>query len=198
MKKFPFVWFGANSFNMPHCHQSNVILFQLLWCCRFFFLLYHITHFICLEITCEVIVNINSIPSSSRFVINGWHCRQCGQGILNRSGHTIVDDEFLFVKDGSIRLWELRIRGNHSPIHMISDSWTTQKEHVLVWNISIISIYGLVHYHQNTEHFFVGFPVTKDTKTLKQHQWFFLDCIDLISEDVNVKAISITCIGFIQ
>ncbi len=112
-----------------------------------------------------------------------------------------MDDEFLFViKDSSIRLWELRIRGNHSLIHMISDSWTTQKEHVQkeVWNISIISIYGLVHYHQNTKQIFVGFPVTKDSKTLKQHQQFFLECIDLISEDVNVKDISITCIGLIQ
>jgi hypothetical protein len=45
---------------------------------------------------------------------------------------------------------------------------------------------------------FVKFPVTKDTKTLKQHQQFFLECIDLISDDVNVKVISITCIGFIQ
>jgi hypothetical protein len=50
--------------------------------------------------------------------------------ILNRLGLTIVDDEFLFVKDSSMRLWELRIRGSHLPIHMISDSWTTQKEHV--------------------------------------------------------------------
>jgi hypothetical protein len=83
---------------------------------------------------------------------------------------------------------------------MISDSWTTQKEHVQkdVWNISIIFIYGLVHYHQNTKHFFVEFPVTKDTKTLKQHQQLFLECIDLISKDVNGKVMSITCIGFIQ
>jgi hypothetical protein len=112
---------------------------------------------------------------------------------LNRLGHTIMDDEFLSVKDSSIRLWELRIRGNHLPIHMISDSWTTQKEHVqkFVWNISIISICGLVHYHQNAKQIFVGFPVTKDTKTLKQHQGFFLECIDLISEDANVKDISI-------
>jgi hypothetical protein len=83
---------------------------------------------------------------------------------------------------------------------MISDSWTTQKEHVQkdVWDISIISIYGLVHYHQNTKHFFVEFPATKDTKTFKQQQRFFLECIDLISEHVNVKVMSITCIGFIQ
>ncbi len=61
---------------------------------------------------------------------------------MNWLSHTIVDDEFLFAKDSSIRLWELWIRGNHLPIHMISDSWTTQKEHVQkdVWNISIISI----------------------------------------------------------
>jgi hypothetical protein len=83
---------------------------------------------------------------------------------------------------------------------MISDSWTTQKEHVQkdVWNISIISIYGLVHYHQNTKQIFVEFPVTKDTKILKQHQGFFLECIDLTSEDINVKVLSITCIGLIQ
>jgi hypothetical protein len=83
-----------------------------------------------------------------------------------------VDDEFLIVMDSSIRLWEFRIRGDHLPIHMISDSWTTQKEHVQkdVWNISIVSIYGLVHYHQNTKQIFPEFPVTKDTKTLKQHK----------------------------
>ena len=50
-----------------------------------------------------------------------------------------------------------------------------------VWNISIISMYGLVHYHQNTKQIFPDFPVTKDTKNLKQHQQFFLECIDLIS-----------------
>jgi hypothetical protein len=83
---------------------------------------------------------------------------------------------------------------------MISDSWTTQKEHVQkdVWNIFIISMYGLVHYHQNTKQIFVGFPVTKDTTILKQHQQLFLECNDLISEDVNVKDISVTCFGFIQ
>jgi hypothetical protein len=105
-----------------------------------------------------------------------------------------VDDESLFVKDGLIRLWEHRIRGNHWAIHMISDSWTTQKEYVqkFVWNISIIFMYGLVHYHQNTKQFFVGFLVTKDAKTLKQHQRFFLECIDFISEDVNVKVNCVT------
>jgi hypothetical protein len=46
--------------------------------------------------------------------------------------------------------------------------------------------------------FFLEFPVTKDAKTLKQQQQFFLECIDLLSEDVNVKVMSITCIGFIQ
>jgi hypothetical protein len=83
---------------------------------------------------------------------------------------------------------------------MIPDFWTTQKEHVqkFVWNISIISLYGLVHYHQNTKQIFVGFPVTKDTKTLKQQQHFFLECIELISEDVNVKVMSVTYIGLIQ
>jgi hypothetical protein len=83
-----------------------------------------------------------------------------------------VDDEFLIVNDGSIRLWKHRIRGNHLLIHMISDSWTAQKENVqkFVWNISIISIYGLVHLHQNTKELVIELPVTKDTKTLKQHQ----------------------------
>ncbi len=174
--KKSFIWLGEDSFNIPHCHQSNVILFQLLWCYWVFFL-YHITHFICFEITWEIIVRIDSIPSSSRFIINGWHCRQCGQGILNRSGHTIRDDEFLFVKDGLIRLWEHRIRGNHLAIHMISGSWITLKEYAqkFVWNISRIAMYGLVHYHQNTKQIFPYFPVTKDTKTLKQHQQFFLE-----------------------
>jgi hypothetical protein len=89
---------------------------------------------------------------------------------------------------------------NHSAMHMISDSWTIQKENVqnFVMNMSIITIYGLVCLHQNTKHFFVEFPVTKDTKTLKQHQQFFLECIDLISDDINVKFICIKCMGFIQ
>ncbi len=59
-------------------------------------------------------------------------------------------------------------------------------------------MYGLVHYHQNKMQIFVEFPVTKDTKTLKQQQRLFLECIDLISEDFNVKVMPITCIGFIQ
>jgi hypothetical protein len=84
----------------------------------------------------------------------------------------VGDDEFLFVNDGLIRLWEHRIRGSHLAIHMISNSWTTQKENIqkFVWNIPVISIYGLLHFHQNTKQIFVEFPVAKDTKTLKQHQ----------------------------
>jgi hypothetical protein len=68
---------------------------------------------------------------------------------------------------------------------MISDSWTTQKEILkkFVWNILIIFINGLVHFHQNTKQIFVELPETKDTKTLKQQQWFFLGCIDLIIVD---------------
>ncbi len=137
------------------------------------------------EITCEVIVRINSIPSSSKFVINGWHCRQCGQGILNRSGHAIVDNEFLFVEDGSIRLWEHRIRASHLLIHMISDSWTTQKENVqkFIWNIFIIPMYGLVHFHQNTRAIFCRIPCNQRYKNPQitsmilfgvhlSHQWW--------------------------
>jgi hypothetical protein len=67
------------------------------------------------------------------------------------------------------------------------------------WYIFIISIHGLVNFHQNTEEVFKEFPKTKDAKTLKQHQQFFLECIILIIVyDINVKVISITCIGFIQ
>jgi hypothetical protein len=102
-----------------------------------------------------------------------------------------VDDEFLFVKDSSIRLWEHRIRGSPSLNNMISDSWTTQKENVqkFIWNISIISMYGLGHFHQNTKHFFVEFPVTKDTKTLKQHQQLLFEWIDLISDMMSMSNI---------
>jgi hypothetical protein len=91
-------------------------------------------------------------------------------GIVDRE-YSIVDDEFLFVKDGLIRLWKRRIRGPPLPIHMTSDSWNTQKENVqtFVWNLFIISIHGLVHFHQNTKKFYVEFPKTKDAKTLKQH-----------------------------
>ncbi len=106
--------------DLPFDFEQTALIFLIfinwMWsssnCCGvvdFFFLLYHITHFTRFEIIFEVMVSIDFIPSSSRFVINGWHCRNCGQGILNGSGHTIVDDKFLFVKDGLIRLWEHRL-----------------------------------------------------------------------------------------
>ena len=66
------------------------------------------------------------------------------------------------------------------------------------WNIFIISIHGLVYFHQNTKEVLKEFPKTKDAKTLKHHQRFFLDFIVLIIvDDINVKVISITCNGFI-
>jgi hypothetical protein len=66
-------------------------------------------------------------------------------------------------------------------------------------NIFIISIHGLVYFHQNTKEVFKEFPKTKDAKTLKHHQRFFFECIVLITiDDINVKVISITCVGFIQ
>ena len=40
----------------------------------------------------------------------------------------------------------------------------------LFWNIFIISIHGLVYFHQNTKDIFKEFPRTRDAKTLKQHQ----------------------------
>ncbi len=43
---------------------------------------------------------------------------------------------------------------------------------------------------------FCRIPRNQRYKTLKQHQRFFLECIDLISDDVNVKVISIKCISF--
>jgi hypothetical protein len=116
-----------------------------------------------------------------------------------------VDDEFLFVRDGSIRPWEHRI--SESPLlnHIMYDFWTTQKEnvHKFSWNISIISIHGLVYFHQNTKQIFVEFPETKDTNTLKQQQQFFLECIDLIIIDdppfkYKPTNISRKCIGSIQ
>ncbi len=64
-------------------------------------------------------------------------------------------------------------------------------------NIFIISIHGLVYFHQNTKEVFKEFPKTEDAKTLKQHQRFFLECIILIIvDDINVKVISITSIVF--
>ncbi len=96
--KWPSIWFWANSFNIPHCHQLNVILVKLLMCCIFFSCC--TTSLISLGLKCflkQLSVSI-LFPSSSRFVINGWHCRHCEQGILNWSGYTIVDDEFLFVR----------------------------------------------------------------------------------------------------
>jgi hypothetical protein len=46
---------------------------------------------------------------------------------------------------------------------------------------------------------FKEFPKTKDAISLKHHHQFFLECIILIIiDDINVKVISITCIGFIQ
>jgi hypothetical protein len=84
---------------------------------------------------------------------------------------------------------------------MIYHSLTTQKENVLkfFWDVFIISIHGLVYLPQNTKQIIVEFLETKDAIFLKQHQLFFLDCIVLIIvDDVNVKVISITCIGCIQ
>ncbi len=199
-RKCSFIWICVNNFNMSHCHQLNVILFKLLWCWRFFLSVPH-HRFTRFEIIFEIIDSINSISSSSRFVINAWHCRHCVQGILNRLGHAIVNDKFPFVKYGSICLWEHRISGSHLPNHMIYHSRTTQKEnvHKFVWNIFIISIYGLIYFHQNTKQIFVEFPKTKDAITLKKHQWFFLECIVLIIiDEINVEVLSITCIGFIK
>jgi hypothetical protein len=69
---------------------------------------------------------------------------------------------------------------------------------IFFWNIFIIVIHGLVYFHENTKEVFKEFSKTKNAKTLKQHQRFFLDCIVVIIVDyVNVKVISITCIGFI-
>jgi hypothetical protein len=71
--------------------------------------------------------------------------------------------------------------------------------HKCFGNIFIISIYGLVYFHQNTKQFFVEFTGTKDALSLKQHQQFFFECIVLIIvDDVNIKVISITYIDFIQ
>ncbi len=120
---------------------------------------------------------------------------------MNQSGHTIVDDEFLFVKDGSIRLWEHRIRCYHLPIHMISDSLMTQMENVqkFVWNIFNISKHGLVYFHLNTKQNFVEFLKAKDAITLQQHQGFFLECVVIvIADEFSVEVVSITCSGFIQ
>ncbi len=62
-------------------------------------------------------------------------------------------------------------------------------------NIFIISIHGLVYFHQNTKQVLKEFPKTKDARTLKHHQQFFLECIVLIIiDDIYVKIISITCI----
>jgi hypothetical protein len=70
---------------------------------------------------------------------------------------------------------------------------------IYFWNIFITSIHGLVYFHQNTKQVFKELPKTKDAITLKQHQKLFLKCIILIIiDDINVKVISITFIGFIQ
>ncbi len=53
---------------------------------------------------------------------------------------------------------------------------------------------GLVYFHQNTKQFFEEFPKTKDAISLKQHKWFFLECIILIIiDDINVKVIDRNC-----
>jgi hypothetical protein len=62
-----------------------------------------------------------------------------------------------------------------------------------------ISIHGLVYFRQYTKEVFKEFPKIKHAKTLKHYQQFVLECIVLIIvDDINVKVISITCIGFIQ
>jgi hypothetical protein len=51
------------------------------------------------------------------------------------------------------------------------------------WKIFIISMHGLVYFHQNTKEVFKEFPKTKHAISLKQHQQFFLECIVLIIVD---------------
>ncbi len=131
------------SFHFEQTALIFLIVIKSMWpssnCCGvvdfFLFVPHHPFHLFWNNLWSNRQYLFHSIPSSYRFVINGWHCRHSVQRILNWSGHTIVDDKFLFVNDGSIRLWEHRIRGYHLPIHMISDSWTTQKENVqkFVW-----------------------------------------------------------------
>ncbi len=72
---------------------------------------------------------------------------------------------------------------------MISDSWTNQKENFqkFVWNTIIISIHGLVYFHQITKQILVEFSLTKDAISLKPHQWFFLEWIELIPRKVYDK-----------
>jgi hypothetical protein len=78
------------------------------------------------------------------------------------------------------------------PVCLILDT-NCQKR---IWNIFIVFIHGLVYFHQNTKEVFKEFQKIKDAKTLKHHQRFLLDCIVLIIvDDINVKVISITCIG---
>ncbi len=120
-----------------------------------FFLLYHITHVTCFEIIFEIVVSIDLIPSISRFVLSAWHCRHCVQEILKQLGHSIVDDNFPFVKDGLMWLWEHRISCSYSLNHIIYESWSSQKKnvHKFVWNIFIIPIHDLVYFQQNTKQF---------------------------------------------
>jgi hypothetical protein len=69
----------------------------------------------------------------------------------------------------------------------------------VILDTSCQKIHGLVYFHQHTKEVSKEFPKIKDAKTLKHHQQFFLDCIVLIIvDDINVKVISITCIGFIR
>ncbi len=114
--------------------------------------------------------------------------------------HIGKEDEVQFIDGWLTLLFSSAARMFHTTVNVTShkcDSGYKLSKN-LFWYIFIISIHGLVYFLQNTKEVFKVFPKTKDAKTLKQHQRFFLECIKLIIvDDINVKVISITCIGFI-
>ncbi len=70
-RKQPFIWLCLNNLNMSHCHLLDVSPLILMWCCHHYFFSYHIirsTHI-------EIIVNIDSVSSSSKLLSKAWHCR---------------------------------------------------------------------------------------------------------------------------
>ncbi len=90
--------------------------------------------------------------------------------------HIGKEDKIQFVDGWLTLLFSSATRTFHTTANVISpkcDSGYKLSKN-LFWNIFIISIHGLVYFHQNTKEVFKEFLKTKDAKTLKQHQRFFL------------------------
>jgi hypothetical protein len=81
--------------------------------------------------------------------------------------HIGTEDKVQIIDGGLTLLFLSAARTFHTTANVISCKCDSGFK--LSRNI-IISIHGLVYFHQNTNEVFKEFPKTKDAKTLKHHQ----------------------------